>query len=96
MSARTENKEFFSRVNAVCKKISYQFENSAIGRLAYSVVERAIHDACGNIRDGRKEFHQDSGLRYLQGDMLWCEMAGVESDWVRRVLKESGILEGKL
>lgn len=39
MSARSENKDYFARVNAVCKKISYQFENSAIGRLAYSIVE---------------------------------------------------------
>lgn len=96
MTEKEQRKAFMAKASAVSKKISYQFPDGAIGKLAHAILDRAIQDACGFIRGTGKEIDQDTGLRYLKGDMYWCELAGVDSDWVRRVLKESGILEGKL
>lgn len=92
-------KAALARINAVITKIGHQFPDTATGRLALAIVEIAIKDAVGIVHDEgvRNRLRAIAcARRFLAGEMLWCELAGVNSEWVRRVLEKSKILEVQL
>ena len=76
------------KLNAICRKLSYQFPQTPPGKLFFAIVEMAIKDLVGNKSD------KAGALRYLQGDMPHAMACGVEPDYVRRVLAEQGFLTG--
>ena len=96
---KTAKKAAIAQINAVITKIGHQFPNTDFGRFALAIVEIAIKDAVGIVHgEGAKNriLAIQSARNFLSGDMLWCELAGVNSEWVRRVLEKSKVLEVQL
>lgn len=96
---KAAKKAAIARINAVISKIGHQFPDTAPGRLALAVVEIAIKDAVGIVHGEGVENRIRAiacARRFLAGEMLWCELAGVNSEWVRRVLEKSKILDVQL
>jgi hypothetical protein len=69
---------------AAMRKISYQFPDTAEGRLMCAVVNCAVTD----LSDGT---YRNSALRYLNGVMPHAEICEVDSVWIHEVLTKCGV-----
>lgn len=78
------------RVDAVCQKIRYQIPDTEEGDVMYLVVRQAVKDLYS-----RRESVRAAAVKYLSGPIEAAEICGIESDWVRRVLREGGIALSK-
>lgn len=80
----------------VAEKIEPQFPRSPAGRLFFAVVERAVLDltakppptAAAAIEHKKRVV---TAARYLSGEVPHAEWCGVDSDWIRLVLKRDGV-----
>lgn len=65
--------------------------------LMYSVVERAILDASGDIYKAQdsvtKSYNEakESARDYLNNDLIHAEICGIDPEWIRRVLTKCGL-----
>ena len=90
-----------TKAKAIAKKIKNQFMSSPEGMLMFSIVECALLDLSVNITPKfkdeltLKEKSQINGrrsaARYLSGNMPHCELAGVDSEWVHRLMSKIGL-----
>jgi len=76
-----ENRE--KKAKHVCREIKSEFGKSPEEKLFFAIVERAIYDACVDGYYGARS--------YLSGYIPHAEMCGVDSDWIRRVIKKVGL-----
>lgn len=68
-----------------------QIFNDPRAELMWMVIEQAIFDACvPSISVARRD--KDSAIRYLAGDMPHAHYCGIDPDYVRRTLRDSGLL----
>jgi hypothetical protein len=72
-----------------CEKIAQQFMRTSEGKLMCAIVRQAIMDAGGG--GGVPEMDKISAIEYLHSDMPHASLAGVDADWIRRVLAEHGV-----
>ena len=83
-----------STVRAVTSKIKHQFGHSPEDLLMFKIVERAIYDA--SIKDSNSTvdmINKRSAISYLSSNVIpHCELSGVDSEWVHRVLSKVGII----
>jgi len=69
----------------ILRKLKTQFDLSCgINRLCFAVVEQAIHDV---FNDGISESDRASAKQYLNGNIIHAESCGVDSKWIRLVIK---------
>ena len=71
--------------NAAIKKIRTQFGDTPEHKLMFAIVEQAIKDLNSRVICDRKSAEQ-----YLKNEIPHAELCGVDSEWVRRVLKKCG------
>lgn len=71
------------RIDAVCEKIRYQLPDTEDGYLMHLVIRQAVKDLYS-----RRPSVKTAAVKYLSGYITAAELCGVNSDWVRRVLKE--------
>lgn len=76
------------RIKLFEKKVFPQFPESGAGFLMFSIVLQAVRDA---YDDTVYPHEQRSGYAYLNSDMPHAQMAGVDPDWIRFVLKKIGL-----
>lgn len=74
------------RIDAACLKIRYQMPDTEEADIAHLVIRQAVKD----LFSARAAI-RGAAVKYLSGKIDAAEDFGVESDWVRRVLKESGL-----
>ncbi len=86
------------KAKTIARKVKCQFPESPEGRLMFSIFECAMLDAYRPINEketpqaqAENEMIRRSGLKYLSEDMPHCELAGVSSEWIRRLIHESGL-----
>lgn len=96
-----------ARCKCACKKIKPQFADTPQHKLFFAVVERAINDLSLNpfkniVSDGvttkilpnKSTFYtMHTSAEYLQGDIIHADSAGVDPDWIRRILREFKLLK---
>ena len=76
-------------INAAIKKIRTQFNVEVPEmRLCFSIVEQAIRDLAAE-----EHSHRESAAKYLHGGIMAAELCGVEPDWIKSVLINTGCLE---
>jgi len=75
---------------AVARKIRKQLVKSPEGNLQGAILSTAIVDLTAGGASGRQL--RDSALVYINSDMPTVQLAGVEPDYVRRLLREAGLL----
>jgi hypothetical protein len=79
------------RALALIKIIERQCPQSPSARLFFAVFAQAVQDAFileqkdSNMPDIR------SARRYLRGSMQHLDLLGIDSDWVRRKIKDAGL-----
>jgi len=60
----------------------------------FSIVAMAIVDSTGKSLRGKRK---RSAVDYLQGDIYHAELAGVDSGWIRLIMKKAGVgLDGDI
>jgi hypothetical protein len=74
------------RIDAVCQKIRYQMPDTEEGDVMFLVLRQAVKDLYSKRKTVRA-----AAVKYLDGRIDAAEVCGVESEWVRRVLREGGI-----
>lgn len=74
------------RIDAACQKIRYQMPDTEEGDVMALVIRQTVKDLYHH-----REAVRVAAARYLSGHIDAAEVCGVESDWVRRVLKDAGI-----
>ena len=74
------------RIDAVCQKIRYQMPDTDDGDVMFGVIRQAVKDLYSKRKAVRV-----AAEKYLAGHIDAAEICGVESEWVRRVLREGGI-----
>jgi len=67
------------------KKLKHEFPNTGYAMLWYSVLNRTVVDLFNPVR-------RSSALNYLAGNINAAEICGVDSDYVRRVLIQAGLI----
>lgn len=78
----------------ISKKIKPQFVDSADGRLMHAIVEQALLDASRVIipdprgKHKKMEGEKISAMYYLSHHMVHAEMAGVDSEWIRSIIRK--------
>ena len=75
-----------SDTSAAISKISMQFRPEPYHRLMCAIVCTAIHDL--SRKDARI-----LAIDYIENDLIHAELCGVNSDWVRRVLREMRLID---
>tara|TARA_R110000822_G_scaffold10325_5_gene39174 strand:+ start:781 stop:1068 length:288 start_codon:yes stop_codon:yes gene_type:complete len=76
-------------INGLCNIIRRQFPQIPEGLLMSAVIEQAVADlkAAG---DDAYELRKEAA-EYLSGYMEPAEMCGVSSDWIRMLVRQSGL-----
>lgn len=79
---------------SVGQKIGFQFPGTPAGALFCRVVQVAILDVSapgvGTV-GSKKEQDRRSAGKYLAQEMPHAELCGVDSGWIRRVIRNSGL-----
>lgn len=78
------------RIAVVKKAVKNQSSKKAEANLLLSVFEQALDDAFAN---NVSKTDRDTAFRYLDGDMIHLEICGIESGWVKRIMKEVGLTQ---
>lgn len=74
-----------NKAMAVLRKIKLQFPDTPSGSLMYSIIAQAVRDLF--TKSGR-----ESAVKYLHSDMIHAEVCGVNPAWIKRLLKQAGVL----
>lgn len=75
----------------VKRRIKFVFPKTPEGKLMFSVVMACIEDAFLPKTYERNAREISRAQRYIKGNMYHAEIAGVDSEWIRRVLNEEGL-----
>ena len=85
----------YKLANLAIKKIALSYPETPEGKLGFAVTERAILDAYDFKErkvNGIDISDREGALSYLnEGEMYWAEMCGVNSDYIRRVIRQVGL-----
>jgi len=78
------------------KKIRMQFPDDPHYNLYFSVIERAILDLMPRTNKSTNKIKEHARLKstakkYLSGEIYHAEACGVDSQWIRRIMKEANI-----
>jgi len=79
----TENK----KAHLIIRRIASQFPDSFHGRLMLGIVGRALLDSIENGLD----YEAHNARDYINGTMHHAELCGVDSEWIRRVVRKIGL-----
>jgi len=77
------------RMRALLRAIRRVFPPWPEAQLCYAVIEQAVKDAC-SYSPGHRLY--DGAVYYLAGDLPHAALCGVDPDYVRRLLRESGLI----
>jgi len=86
-------------IQGVCDKIEAQFPEEPEAKLLFAIIKQSILDISNETIYKRRELNlvakQDKrdAIRYLNGDIYWLELLGIEVEWIRRLLREHGIYD---
>jgi len=75
------------RMNMVIKKIRPQFGSTHEANLMFGVVETALYDSVEE--DSRYE--PIMARKYLCGEILHASICGVDTDWIRDLIRKVGL-----
>ena len=75
-----------SNTTAAIRKIERQFRPEPYHQLMCAIVCTAIHDL--SRKDARI-----LAIDYIENDLIHAELCAVNSDWVRRVLREMRLID---
>jgi hypothetical protein len=78
------------RAAAALTVIRRQVRNTPEHRLMFAVFDRAVQDAVSSIPAHQSE----SAAVYLEGDMFHAVACDLDPEWVRKVLRTSGVRLG--
>ena len=80
-------------VSAISQKIKRKVPNHhPCASLFFSVFETALLDLVDH-NDFNRYMSYKSAVSYLRGDMIHLELIGIDSDWVKRVIRQVGFTE---
>lgn len=80
------------RAKVACRMIMTQFPSFPEGRLMGAVVCGAITDLNISILSGEETaLLRRKAMTYLNGPMKHAELAGVEPEWIRLIMKRVGL-----
>ena len=83
-----ENLTLKERARAVARKVCTQLVKTPEGKLQKAILSTAIVDLTA------KNVHVRNSARiYLNSSMPTVQLAGLEPDYIRRVLRQAGLLE---
>jgi len=71
--------------NAAIKKIRTQFGDTPEHKLMFAIVEQAIKDLSSKSIEVSR-----SAERHIKNEIPHAELCGVDSEWIRLVLKKCG------
>ncbi len=78
-------------VNAITKKLSHQFPKSPDANLMLAIIRQALFDFLSprtkSVGHFNPESEKRSAKRFLKSQILHAEICGVDSDWIRTVIK---------
>ena len=88
------------RANAACRRLEYLIPDSPEARFMLRIITHAIQDLCltkvGRM-DKQGDFfdHSPEVLRWFRagGHAVYCELIGIDPEYVIRVLRIAGLLE---
>lgn len=78
-------------INAVMRRVAAEFPSIPEGAVMAAVVTRAIQDLAVSGDSSEAVYLRARGAAYLRGEMWHALIAGVEPDYVRRVLRGAGL-----
>jgi hypothetical protein len=73
-------------ISAITKKIAPHFVASPEGRLWSAALHVALVDLSSAA-------HKDSALKFLLGPMPQMQLAGVEPEWIRYIVRRAGLID---
>jgi len=73
-------------IAAILLKVETQIPAIPEARLMFSVFACAMRDTLDKV-------HRNSAIRYLTGPLYELSLCGIDTEWVRRILKKTEILE---
>jgi len=73
-------------ISAVIKKIGPHFVKSPEGAMWTAALRVALIDLNSRL-------HRASALKFLNGPMHLMQLAGVDPDWIRDVIKRAGLID---
>jgi len=76
-------------VKQVMRVIKPQFIDTPEGRFMYAIVAGAVRESVGLGGSGASLLQ---ARRYLFGDVIHAELAGVDVDWIRSTLHKVGLV----
>lgn len=96
-----------ARCKCACQKIKPQFADTPEHKMFFAVVESAIYDLSLNpfkkivtddtitkILPNKSTYYAaHTAAEYLQGDIIHANSAGIDPDWIRKVLREFKLLK---
>lgn len=74
---------------AVVNKIKTQIPEGGEAALLFSVFEHAVRDVGSNTAS---RIDKDTAEQYLRGKMEHLSLCGIDVDWARKVIQDSGLL----
>ena len=80
-----------SKARAVSKKIKFQFPETPEGRLMFAIVDCAITDSIRDVKTQTDKTERDAAIAYLSQTIPHCEISGVNSEWVHRIINYAGL-----
>ena len=80
-----------NKARAIAKKIKLQFPSTSEGSLMFAVFENALYDATRGCLTVTDKMERESAIRYLSKTIPHCEIAGVNSEWVHRLINKADI-----
>jgi hypothetical protein len=98
-----KNRRKISEIDAISKEAFVNYSSRWQDRLVYHVLSLAIKDLyLPKAPHPKSKYHKtytyreailnrDSAIDYLMGDMILVELCGASADWIRYVLKSSGV-----
>ncbi len=84
-----------NKAKAISKKIKPHFPVSPEGQLMYSIVACALVDSTIECTDkdinklSTNETNKRKAIAYLKSNMIHCELSGVSSEWVHRLINKA-------
>jgi len=77
------------RAKAVSKKMATMFPNTPEAKLMHAIVECALVDSSRVCNNEADRDNKRSAIAYLKGEMIHCEICGVSSEWVHRLINKA-------
>ena len=92
-----------AKVRKVIARVQPQFPETPEAKLMYAIFEQALKDLvyrhlvirgsvsamdCKRRENARRLHNQNTAQQYVKSDMPHAEICDVDSDWIRRVMRE--------